>query len=66
MFDKLAETKWRLELGGSFVSKYQSDKNPHLILPENVGSYGGRMVLGYGGFSFTGEYIHKENIEISL
>ncbi len=61
MIPKLAETKWRIELGGSFVSKYQADKNPNLILPENVGSYGGRMTLGYAGFNFTGEYIHKEN-----
>ena len=61
LIPKLAESKWRVELGASIISKYQADKSPTLILPENVGSYGARMLVGYGGFSFSGEYIHKEN-----
>jgi hypothetical protein len=50
-----------LRLGASFVSKYQKDNDPNLILPENVGSYGGRISLRYKNFFLDGEYIHKEN-----
>lgn len=42
MFSKLADKKLDVTLGGSFVSKYQVDNNEDFILPENVGSYGGR------------------------
>ena len=45
LFDSsLANLKTRFILGGSFVSKYQSDQNPDYVLPENVGAYGGRAV----------------------
>jgi hypothetical protein len=60
-FDALSKSKLKVKLGGSFVSKYQEDNNPDLVLPENVGSYGGRMILNYEGFSLLGEYIYKEN-----
>ena len=59
-FKKLAEKKLDVTLGASFVSKYQRDNNPDLILPENVGAYGGRLNLRYGKFSLEGEYIIKE------
>jgi len=52
--------KLNVTLGGSFVSKYQRDNNSDLILPENVGSYGGRLGLRYGKFNLDGEYIIKE------
>lgn len=48
-------------IGASFVSKYQQDDREDLILPENVGAYGGRFGLRYKRFALTGEYIHKEN-----
>lgn len=48
-------------LGGSFVSKYQPDDDPDYILPENVGSYGGRLAMRYKKLSLSGEYVHKEN-----
>lgn len=48
-------------LGGSFVSKYQADDNEAYVLPQNVGSYGGRIALRYNGFTMNGEYIYKEN-----
>jgi hypothetical protein len=54
--------KWPLDvvLGGSFVSKYQADDDDALILPENVGAYGGRAKLRYKNFYLDGEYILKE------
>lgn len=53
--------KTKIILGGSFVSKYQSGSNPGYIIPENVGSYGGRINILRGGFNFFGEYVLKEN-----
>ena len=58
-FKKLADKKLNVTIGGSFVSKYQKDENDALILPENVGLYGGRAKLRYGKFTLDGEYIMK-------
>lgn len=60
-FKKLAEKKLRLTLGGSFVSRYQKDEDPALILPQNVGASAGRFELGYEGFRLNGEYAYKIN-----
>lgn len=60
-FIKLSDSKFRLILGGSFVSKFQSDQNPNLILPENVGLSAGRFNVAYGDFSLYGEYAYKIN-----
>ena len=57
----MKDKKFDVTLGGSFVSKYQKDDNDLLILPQNVGSYGGRMKLRYGKLTFDGEYVIKEN-----
>lgn len=57
----LAESKFKLNLGASFVSKYQSATNPLYYMPQNVGSYGGRFEMKYGKFFLTGEHIIKEN-----
>lgn len=57
---KLEEKEMRLSAAGSFVSKFQRDDNPDLILPENVGAYGGRVDFGYKRFFINGEYIIKE------
>lgn len=59
-FPKLSENKLRVTAAGSFVSKYQEDDNSQYILPENTGSYGGRLELGYKKFFLNGEYIIKE------
>lgn len=61
LFKKFADAKLDVTIGGSFVSKYQPDDNDDLILPENVGSYGGRTKLRYGKFTFDAEYVVKEN-----
>ncbi len=48
-------------LGGSFVSKYQADRNPLLKLPENVALFATRLNVNHGGFSWSTEYAHKMN-----
>jgi len=57
----MKDSKLDIVLGGSFVSKYQKDDNPDLILPQNVGAYSGRLGLKYSKFSFNAEYAVKEN-----
>lgn len=59
-FKKLEGKKLDVTVGGSFMSKYQRDDREDLVLPENVGAYGGRVKLRYGKFSLDGEYIIKE------
>jgi hypothetical protein len=61
LFPGMDSTDFRLAIGGSFVSKYEKDNNEQYILPENVGSYGGRFNAGYKKFTLSGEYTHKEN-----
>ena len=51
----------RITLGGSFVSKYQADEDPALILPENVGAGAGRISISRGGFNINAEYARKAN-----
>ncbi len=59
VFKSWAAKKLDVTIGGSFVSKYQRDTNDDLILPENVGCYGGRLRLKYGKVAFDGEYVFK-------
>ncbi|MBB79114.1 MAG: hypothetical protein CL844_08960 [Crocinitomicaceae bacterium] len=59
IFKKLEGKKLDVTIGGSFVSKYQSDENQTYVLPENTGAYGGRASLRYGRFNLDGEYIIK-------
>lgn len=59
-FPKLSENNIRINAAGSFVSKYQRDDNSEFILPENTGSYGGRLELAYKKFYINGEYVIKE------
>ncbi len=62
LFDSIGERiQTKVIIGGSFVSKYQSSTNPDFVIPENVGSYGGRINIIRGGFNFFGEYVMKEN-----
>ncbi len=62
LFDSvLGKKKTRVILGGSFVSKYQVDQDPNLILPQNVGCYGGRINIIHEGFNFFTEYAYKIN-----
>lgn len=59
-FPVLSEKKLRASVAGSFVSKYQKDNSVDYILPENTGSYGGRIDLGYKKYFLNAEYIIKE------
>jgi hypothetical protein len=61
LISKWEEKKTKVMLGGSFVSKYQADQNSSLILPQNVGAYGGRFNIAHGNFNIYGEYIYKIN-----
>lgn len=57
----LKDSKTKLTLGGSFISKYQADQSSQYNLPENVGAYAGRFLLRHRKVSFNGEYAYKIN-----
>jgi hypothetical protein len=62
LFDSiLGKSKTKVIIGGSFVSKYQVDQDPTLVLPENVGTSAGRLAIIRGGFNFNAEYAYKIN-----
>lgn len=61
VFASMAESKIKLTLGGSAVSKYQADENPFYKMPKNVASFAGRFNLGMGKFNFSSEYAYKIN-----
>lgn len=62
LFDSiLGKSKTKVILGGSYVSKYQTDQNPTLVLPENVATGAGRFTVIRGGFNFNAEYAYKAN-----
>ena len=63
----MADSKFRLTLGGGFVSKYEdgttitNPDNPSykLNMPLNVGAGAARMDMAIGGFGFQAEYARK-------
>jgi hypothetical protein len=63
----MENSKLRLQIGGSFVSKYQADEEIYngnqekLILPLNVAAGSGRINIGYGNFGLNAEYAQKMN-----
>lgn len=62
VFDSIfGKSKTKIILGSSFVSKFQQDQNPTLVLPENVGNSAGRVTIIRGGFNFNAEYAYKIN-----
>jgi hypothetical protein len=70
MFNAWANGKFKVSVGGSFVSDYQADKTMTyaydnkvytLNLPQNVACYGGRLNMNYAGVNLYGEYAHKIN-----
>lgn len=62
LFDSaLVNKKTKVTIGGSFVSKYQTNQSPTLNQPENVGCGGGRITVNRGGFNIYGEYAYKIN-----
>lgn len=61
VFGSLSDSKIKLILGGSAVSKYQSDQSLKYKMPTNVASFAGRFNLGIGKFNFSSEYAYKIN-----
>jgi len=61
LITKMNEAKTQIIIGGSFVSKYQQDKDPVYNLPENVGAWASRLNISNGGFNINGEYAYKIN-----
>jgi hypothetical protein len=61
LFAFMTNSKLRIVLGGSMVSKYQIDANPIYKLPENVASFAGRANIGFGKFNLSTEYAYKIN-----
>ncbi|MBK8845716.1 MAG: hypothetical protein IPO27_03780 [Bacteroidetes bacterium] len=61
IFPKLNDKQLQFTIGGSFVSKFQKDADPVYKLPENVGTYAGRVNFGFKDFTFNAEYAHKIN-----
>ncbi|MCF8298609.1 MAG: DUF6029 family protein [Saprospiraceae bacterium] len=58
---KYQDSKTRVTIGGSFISKFQSDQDPLYKLPENVGCYGGRLSVSRGKINVYSEYAYKIN-----
>ena len=55
------ESKTRMSIGGSFISRYQERINLVFKIPQNVSAYSGRLNLNHGKWSYYGEYAHKIN-----
>ena len=56
-----ADSKTRVNLGYSFVSRFQSDQDPIFILPENVAAEAARIEFYRGAFNFKFETGWKIN-----
>ena len=59
-----SSNSWRFKatIGGSFVSKFNTDNNTNFFdLPKNVGASSIRVNLRYNKIRFSGEYVHKIN-----
>lgn len=61
LFAKQAEKGNHLNIGASFVSKYQADRDPLLELPENVGLWAARAHYTTARWDLYGEYAYKIN-----
>jgi hypothetical protein len=64
-FSELLDSAWthtgNLIVGGSFVSKYQEDRDPLLELPQNVGAWALRANYTTGKWNLYTEYAYKIN-----
>ncbi len=61
----LEESRTKISLGISGVSKYQEDDDVNLRLPENVGAFSARARVVRGGFNMDTEYAYKINDPIN-
>lgn len=60
-FPKLSAKGNNLVIGGSFVSKFQVDQDPFLVLPENVGTWAARANYTTAKWNLYSEYAYKIN-----
>ena len=61
LFPSMADNGKNITIAGSFVSKFQEDKDPLLVLPENVGLWAGRARFTNSKWNIFAEYAHKIN-----
>jgi hypothetical protein len=62
LIDSLENSKFKIVLGGSFVSKFNNDNTtPDYVLPLNVGASSLRLNMRYQKWRFSGEFVHKVN-----
>lgn len=62
LFDSTNNWKLKTILGGSFVSKFNTDNNTTLFnMPKNVGASSLRLNFRYKRLRFSGEYVYKIN-----
>jgi hypothetical protein len=58
---RMDSIKTQFILGGSFVSKYQVDQDPFLVLPLNVGCWSERLNIIRNRVNFYTEFVYKIN-----
>lgn len=58
---RMDSVKTQFIVGGSFVSKYQVDQDPFLVLPQNVGTWSARTNIIRNKVNFFAEYAYKIN-----
>lgn len=58
---KMDSVKTQFILGGSFVSKFQADNDPFLVLPKNVGAWSANANIIRNKVNFYAEYAYKIN-----
>lgn len=57
----LSKSATKIQFGGAVTSRYQEDKSPDLILPENVMILDGRLKISRKRWNIYGEYAYKYN-----
>jgi hypothetical protein len=66
LLDSVIDLKGQWTLGGSFVSKYEQNRNPVYDFPENVGAGSVRLNYQRGGVQLGGEYAYISTNPSSL
>ncbi len=61
LIDSLKDKKTKLQVGASFVSKFQEADDPIYNYPENVSAFAGRFQLSRNKIILKGEYAYKIN-----
>ncbi|MCT4624802.1 MAG: DUF6029 family protein [Schleiferiaceae bacterium] len=61
LIPRMRDNKTLWTVGGSFVSKFEPDNSPIYNLPQNVGSWAGRVNMQSGGLGIFAEYVYKIN-----